>query len=79
MSPEVIQARNEWLRKALARTGNKPKILCCHIPLVNFRDEAVLSQSFGRITGTYNPFNYVGASRSDASARTMQMALRFSF
>jgi hypothetical protein len=40
---------------------------------------SVLSQSFGRITGTFNPFNYVGASRSDASARALQMALRFSF
>ena len=36
-------------------------------------------QSFGSITGTYSPFNYVGASRSDASARTLQMALRFTF
>jgi outer membrane receptor protein involved in Fe transport len=40
---------------------------------------SVLSQSFGRITGTYSPLNYVGASRSDASARALQMALRFSF
>jgi hypothetical protein len=40
---------------------------------------SVLSQSFGRITSTYNPFNYVGASRSDASARVIQLALRYSF
>jgi hypothetical protein len=40
---------------------------------------SVLSQSFGRISGTYNPFNYVGASRSDASSRVIQLALRFTF
>jgi hypothetical protein len=40
---------------------------------------SVLSQSFGRITGTYSSLNYVGASRSDASARTLQMALRFTY
>jgi hypothetical protein len=40
---------------------------------------SVLSQSFGRITGTYSPLNYVGAARSDAASRMMQMALRFVF
>jgi len=40
---------------------------------------SVLSASFGRISSTYNPFNYVGASRSDASARVIQLALRFTF
>jgi len=40
---------------------------------------STLSQSFGRISSTYNPFNYVGASRSDASARVIQLALRFVF
>ena len=40
---------------------------------------SVLSQSFGRITSTYNPFNFVGASRSDASARVIQFALRYRF
>jgi hypothetical protein len=40
---------------------------------------SVLSTSFGRIGSTYNPFNYVGASRSDASARVIQLALRLTF
>jgi outer membrane receptor protein involved in Fe transport len=40
---------------------------------------SVLSTSFGRITSTYNPFNFVGASRSDASARVIQLALRYRF
>jgi hypothetical protein len=40
---------------------------------------SVLSTSFGRITSTYNPFNFVGASRSDASARIIQLALRYRF
>jgi hypothetical protein len=38
-----------------------------------------MSAAFGRITGTYRPLNYVGASRSDAAARMLQMALRFVF
>ena len=38
---------------------------------------STLSQSFGRITSTYSPLNYVGASRSDASARIIQLALRY--
>jgi len=46
-SREVIHARNEWLRQTLEGTRRQPKILCCHIPLVPFRDEGVLSQSFG--------------------------------
>ena len=40
---------------------------------------SVLSATFGRISSTYNPFNYVGASRSDASSRVIQLALRFTF
>jgi hypothetical protein len=40
---------------------------------------STLSQSFGRITSTYSPLNYVGASRSDASARIIQLALRYIF
>jgi hypothetical protein len=40
---------------------------------------SVMSQSFGRISGTFNPFNFVGASRSDASARVLQFALRYRF
>ncbi len=40
---------------------------------------ATNSQSFGTIASTYNPFNYVGASRSDASARVIQLALRYTF
>jgi hypothetical protein len=48
-------------------------------PHFGFPAASVLSQSFGRITSTYSPLNYVGASRSDASSRMMQMALRFVF
>jgi hypothetical protein len=40
---------------------------------------SVLSQSFGRITSTFSPLNYVGASRSDAAARVIQLALRLAF
>jgi len=44
-----------------------------------FPTRATSSQSFGVIAGSYNPFNYVGASRSDASARVVQLALRYTF
>lgn len=33
---------------------------------------SVMSQSFGRISSTYNPFNYEGASRNDSAARIIQ-------
>jgi len=52
---------------------------CTNSPHFAFPTTSVLSQSFGRITGTYSPLNYVGASRSDASARVVQLALRFTF
>ena len=48
-------------------------------PHFGFPTASVVSQSFGRITSTYNPFNFVGASRSDASARVIQFALRYTF
>lgn len=48
-------------------------------PHFAFPTASTLSQSFGRIAATYNPFNFVGASRSDASARVIQLALRYTF
>ncbi len=37
-SPELNSQRTEWLRTAFERHGTRPKILCCHIPLVPLRD-----------------------------------------
>ena len=37
------------------------------------------SLAFGRITSTYNPFNFVGASRLDDTARMVQFSLRYTF
>jgi len=37
------------------------------------------SLAFGRITSTYNPFNFVGASRLDDTARMLQFSLRYTF
>jgi len=48
-------------------------------PHFSFPTASTLNQNFGRISSTYNPFNYVGASRSDASARVVQFALRYVF
>lgn len=39
----------------------------------------IQSPSFGRITSTYNPMNFVGASRNDTANRLMQFALRYTF
>jgi outer membrane receptor protein involved in Fe transport len=38
-----------------------------------------LSPTFGRITSAYNPFNFVGASRLDDTARMLQFSLRYVF
>jgi hypothetical protein len=47
VKPEIIQQRNDWLRKTLAHHPDQKKILCCHIPIVPIRDEPVLAKSFG--------------------------------
>jgi 3',5'-cyclic AMP phosphodiesterase CpdA len=43
----VGQARRNWLRKSLEASPNVPKIICCHIPFVCVREEAVLAKSYG--------------------------------
>ncbi len=40
---------------------------------------STLNASFGRITSTYNTFNFVGASRLDDTARMLQLSLRYVF
>ncbi len=40
---------------------------------------STLNASFGRITSTYNTFNFVGASRLDDTARMVQFSLRYVF
>ena len=41
--------RNEWLKKTLGEYPDYPKIVVCHIPLVSFREEKILRESFGFI------------------------------
>ncbi|MBI4877064.1 MAG: TonB-dependent receptor [Acidobacteria bacterium] len=48
-------------------------------PHFSFPSRTTSSQAFGQITGTFNPFNFVGASRNDASSRIIQFALRYTF
>ncbi|MBI3680323.1 MAG: TonB-dependent receptor [Acidobacteria bacterium] len=48
-------------------------------PHFAFPTRSSISPSMSVIAGTYNPFNFVGASRSDASARVVQFALRYTF
>jgi len=48
-------------------------------PRFAFPSRSVLTQSFGAVSGTYNPFNYVGASLNDTANRVIQLALRYTF
>ncbi len=48
-------------------------------PHFSFPNRGTADRNFGTISSTFNPFNYVGASRSDASARVIQLALRYTF
>lgn len=48
-------------------------------PRFSFPTASVLSQAFGAINGTYNPLNFVGASRNDTASRVIQLALRYTF
>lgn len=41
--------RNNWLKKTLDEYPTHPKIIVCHIPLVSFREERILKESFGFI------------------------------
>lgn len=49
-SKDVGGRRNAWLRGVLEESEGVPKILCCHIPLIPIREEAVLTKSFGFIS-----------------------------
>lgn len=39
--------RNAWLKKTLDDSGDAPKIVLCHIPLIPIRDNDILAKSFG--------------------------------
>lgn len=59
-SREVGRRRNEWFRGVLDASVDLPKIVCCHIPLVPIRDEAVLKESFGFSSYTAHDDQLVG-------------------
>ncbi|MCU0247907.1 MAG: hypothetical protein MUC42_15155, partial [Bryobacter sp.] len=48
-------------------------------PRFAFPFRSIQDANFGRISSTYNPLNFVGAWRSDSSARVIQFALRYTF
>jgi hypothetical protein len=48
-------------------------------PRFGFPTASTNSASFGRISSTYSPFNYVGAFRSDSSSRLVMLSLRYVF
>jgi hypothetical protein len=58
-------------RAELYNAANTPKF---GLPV-----RSTLSPTFGRITSTFNNFNFVGASRLDDTARMMQLSLRVVF
>jgi hypothetical protein len=43
-------------------------------PRFAFPDRNLQNLTFGRITGTYNPQNFVGASQADDTSRVMPLA-----
>jgi 3',5'-cyclic AMP phosphodiesterase CpdA len=47
VGPQVVRARNDWLRQTLAKYPGQPKVLGCHIPVLPIRQESVLAKSFG--------------------------------
>lgn len=47
VGPQIVRARNDWLRQTLAKHPGQPKVLGCHIPVVPIRQEPVLARSFG--------------------------------
>ena len=67
----VLEGQQLTFRAEAYGTTNTPRFA--------FPTASVMSQSFGRIASTYNPLNFVGASRSDASSRVIQFALRYTF
>ena len=46
-SAKAAILRNAWLRKVLSENARRPKIICCHIPLIPLRDRDTLARSFG--------------------------------
>ncbi len=48
-------------------------------PRFAFPTRDLQSAVFGRITSTYNPQNFVGASRADDTSRVLQLSLRYVF
>ncbi len=44
---ESGKVRKQWMQKVLEESGDQPKFICAHIPLVPVREESVLAKSFG--------------------------------
>jgi 3',5'-cyclic AMP phosphodiesterase CpdA len=47
LSAEHGAQQLEWLRHTFDANPSRLKILCCHVPLIPIRDDAVLAESFG--------------------------------
>ena len=67
----VIEGHRLAFRAEMFNVTNSPRFA--------FPTRTVMSTAFGRITSTYNPLNFVGASRADDTSRVMQVALKFEF
>lgn len=67
----VREGRRLLFRAEMYSAANTPRF--------SFPSASVLSQNFGAISSTYNPFNFVGASRNDTANRIIQLALRYTF
>lgn len=67
----VLEGHSLTLRAEMYNVTNTPRFA--------FPTRDLQSVNFGRIASTYNPMNFVGASRSDDTSRMVQIALRYVF
>lgn len=66
-----VESHELQLRAEMYNVTNSPRFA--------FPTRDLQSVNFGRIVSTYNPMNFVGASRADDTSRIMQIALRYTF
>jgi hypothetical protein len=67
----IIEGHNITFRAEAFGITNTPRF--------SYPTRTTNSQAFGRIAGTYSPFNYVGAFRPDGSERMIMLSLRYVF
>ncbi len=67
--PALRENHSLRLRAEMYNVTNSPRFA--------FPTRSAQSLAFGRIVSTYNPLNFVGASRADDTSRVVQLTLRY--